>query len=64
MWLQHMKDIEFYNQFVTDGYDGPAFRVGAGVQASEIYKVAYDNGVMVVGGVCDVSFQEPSIRTS
>lgn len=38
------------------GYSGPAFRVGAGVQASDILKAAADRKHMVVTGICDVSW--------
>ncbi|CAG8955600.1 hypothetical protein HYFRA_00009555 [Hymenoscyphus fraxineus] len=51
--VRHLKDIVYHDEYVTEGYSGPAFHVGTGVQAKEIYKVAYKLGLMVVGGVCD-----------
>lgn len=53
--FQHLKDITHIPEYTTEGYTGPAFKVGAGVQAQKIYKVAYGLGLMVVGGVCDVN---------
>jgi hypothetical protein len=38
-----------------DGYSGPAFRVGADVQARDIHDAASDRGLIVVGGTCDVT---------
>jgi hypothetical protein len=56
-WLtnqKYLKAIAYYDNYTTDGYSGPAFKVGAGVQGFDIYKAAFDRGLMVVGGVCDV----------
>ncbi|KAE8448784.1 hypothetical protein EG329_008786 [Mollisiaceae sp. DMI_Dod_QoI] len=53
IWTHHLKNIAFYPNYTTDGYSGPAFKAGAGVQAKEIYDAAFDRGLMVVGGVCD-----------
>jgi hypothetical protein len=49
-----LKDIAYFENYTTDGYTGPAFKVGAGVQAREIYDPAFEKGLVVVGGVCDV----------
>jgi hypothetical protein len=56
-----LKDIVYHEDYKTDGYVGPAFKVGAGVQAKEIYDAAFDRGLMVVGGVCDVSSLHASL---
>ncbi|CAG8981889.1 hypothetical protein HYALB_00013562, partial [Hymenoscyphus albidus] len=50
VWIFHLKDIVYHDEYITEGYTGPAFHVGAGVQAREIYKVAYELRLMVVGG--------------
>lgn len=53
-----MKDIQFYGNYSFEGgYSGPAFKVGAGVQGSEILKAAVDKGHMVATGICDVSLK-------
>jgi hypothetical protein len=53
--IQHLKDIVLYSNYSIGNYTGPAYKVGAGVQAAEIYQRAHDDGYMVVGGICDVS---------
>ncbi len=47
--------MQFYANYTFDGgYTGPAFKVGAGVQAAEILKFARDKGHTVATGICDV----------
>jgi len=55
-----MKAIEFVESFVQDGgeYSGPAFKVGTGVQAWEIYEAANKVGMVVVGGEGKVCFSK------
>lgn len=48
---KYLKDIAYFENYTTDG---PAFKVGAGVQAREIYNAAFEKALMAVGGVCDV----------
>ncbi|KAF2268709.1 FAD-binding domain-containing protein [Lojkania enalia] len=51
IWTHGLKDIQFFDNYVDEsGYNGPAFKAGAGVQAFELYKAANDHGVMVVAG--------------
>ncbi|KAK3935839.1 FAD binding domain-containing protein [Diplogelasinospora grovesii] len=50
IWTHKLKDIEFFQNYSQDGYNGPALKLGAGVQAFEAYEAARDNGVTVVGG--------------
>jgi FAD/FMN-containing dehydrogenase len=52
IWTTHLKDIEFIPQYSAPGsnWNGPAFRVGSGVQAHEIYRAANERNVIVVGG--------------
>ncbi|KAK1527881.1 FAD binding domain-containing protein [Colletotrichum paranaense] len=52
IWTHHLKSIEFIENITddTEGYSGPAFKCGTGVQAFEIYKVASEYGRVVVGG--------------
>ncbi|KAF2020151.1 FAD binding domain-containing protein [Aaosphaeria arxii CBS 175.79] len=50
IWTHGLKDIQYIESYVDgSGYKGPAFKAGAGVQVSELYKAASDRGVMVVG---------------
>ncbi|KAK7430392.1 hypothetical protein QQZ08_003140 [Neonectria magnoliae] len=50
IWTHNLKSVKFYKSYQQGSYKGPAFKMGAGVQAFEAYKAAYDNGVTVVGG--------------
>jgi hypothetical protein len=55
---KYLKDIVFYDNYVTEGYSGPAFKVGSGVQGIDIYQAASDQGLIIVGGICDVRLHE------
>lgn len=50
IWTHNLKDIQFVKAYKYAGYSGPAFKLGAGVQAFELYEAANANGVTVVGG--------------
>ncbi|KAL5046747.1 hypothetical protein BDW71DRAFT_207232 [Aspergillus fruticulosus] len=52
IWTHNLKGIKYIESYKAPGTDwtGAAFRLGAGVQAYEIYKVAHEHGLMVVGG--------------
>jgi hypothetical protein len=55
LWTHNLKDIEFYENYRTAGYSGPAFKAGAGVQGFEILEAARDHDVTVLAGICEVS---------
>lgn len=57
VWMHRLKDIEFLPEYSSSGggYEGPAFKVGAGVTMREIYRAADRNGVTVSGGICEAS---------
>lgn len=50
VWTHHLKDLEFVADYATGEYEGPALRVGAGVQGFELYEFAHAHGVVAVGG--------------
>ena len=52
IWTHNLKDVKYFPNYTSwgCGYDGPAFKLGVGVQAFEIYKEAHDRGLVVVGG--------------
>ena len=51
IWTHGLKDIQVIDNYVDDsGYEGPAIKAGAGVQALELYKAASDKGYTVVAG--------------
>lgn len=64
IWTHYFKDIEYIEEYVDDveGYSGPAFKCGTGVQAFEINKAAAAKGRIVVGGEGQVSFSPADIR--
>ena len=51
LWTHNLKNISFLN-YRSLGYTGPAVKLGAGVQAFEIYEAAAQNGLRVTGGYC------------
>ncbi|KAL5601501.1 hypothetical protein BROUX41_002521 [Berkeleyomyces rouxiae] len=50
IWTHNLKDIQFIKNYNKGGYTGPALKVGAGVQAYELYAAAKKYGVTAVGG--------------
>ncbi|KAF1852164.1 uncharacterized protein K460DRAFT_392285 [Cucurbitaria berberidis CBS 394.84] len=52
LWMHNIKDIIFLPSYEFEGYAGKAFKVGAGVTLSEIYRAADAHGVTVLGGIC------------
>ena len=52
IWTHNLKDIEFIERYDAKDSDwtGPAFKLGAGVLAYDVYKAASEHGVIVVGG--------------
>jgi hypothetical protein len=52
IWTHNLKDVKYFSNYTSQscGYDGPAFKLGVGVQAFEIYKEAHDRGLVIVGG--------------
>ncbi|KAK4223601.1 FAD binding domain-containing protein [Podospora fimiseda] len=54
LWTHHLKDAEFYPEYHAaggeEGYVGPAFKFGAGVQVYEAYALAKKYNVTVIGG--------------
>ncbi|KAJ5162211.1 hypothetical protein N7492_007603 [Penicillium capsulatum] len=50
IWTHNLKDIEYYENYHGPGYHGPALKMGAGVQAFEVYEKAKELGFSVVGG--------------
>lgn len=57
IWTHYFKDISYIEEYADEGegYSGPAFKCGTGVQAFEIYKAASEKGKVVVGGEGEVS---------
>ncbi|KAJ5336750.1 FAD linked oxidase N-terminal [Penicillium brevicompactum] len=50
IWTHNLKDIEYLENYHNSDYQGPAVKLGAGVQAFEVYEHAEKLGFTVVGG--------------
>ncbi|ROT35392.1 FAD-binding domain-containing protein [Sodiomyces alkalinus F11] len=50
VWTHRLKDIQFYPDYRTSCYQGPAFKMGSGVQSREVYEAADEHDVIVMGG--------------
>ncbi|KAG0154026.1 hypothetical protein PDIDSM_1405 [Penicillium digitatum] len=50
IWTHHLKDIEYYENYRASGYQGPAVKMGSGVQAFEIYSKGQELEFTAVGG--------------
>ncbi|KAJ5379865.1 uncharacterized protein N7496_002293 [Penicillium cataractarum] len=51
VWTHHLTDIE-YTEWSDSTYQGPAFKIGAGVLGYQILEAATDKGLVVVTGEC------------
>ncbi|KAK3358149.1 FAD binding domain-containing protein [Lasiosphaeria hispida] len=50
VWTHHLKDAEFYPEYKTSTYSGPAFKLAAGIQVFEANLLAKQHNVTLVGG--------------
>lgn len=50
IWTHHLKKIEYLPKYSSSSYSGKALKLGAGVQAFEVYAAADKYGVTAVGG--------------
>lgn len=56
IWTHNLKSIQVLKNYKSaGGYQGPAFKLGAGVQVYELYETAEKEGYTAVGGECRVS---------
>ncbi|KAK5652427.1 hypothetical protein OQA88_10470 [Cercophora sp. LCS_1] len=52
VWTHKLKDIQFLSNYNCRGYNGPAFKIGSGVETEELYQAAEARNLTVVGGEC------------
>lgn len=52
IWTHQLKGGEVIHNYTSDGYTGPALKVGAAIQVKEFYILANNSGLMAVGGEC------------
>ncbi|CAG8114190.1 unnamed protein product [Penicillium salamii] len=50
IWTHNLKNIEYFEHYSGSDYQGPAVKLGAGVQAAEVYEHAQKLGYTAVGG--------------
>ena len=55
IWTHKFKDIQFFSDYKEGSYHGPAFKLGSGVQATELYAAAHKYNVTAIGGEGRVS---------
>jgi FAD/FMN-containing dehydrogenase len=55
IWTHNLKTIQYVENYRSTVYNGPVFKVGAGVQGFELYEAAERYGVTAVAGICRVS---------
>ncbi|KUI53150.1 6-hydroxy-D-nicotine oxidase [Cytospora mali] len=51
LWTHNLKNITFL-EYSSPNYTGPAARLGAGVEYSDVQQIASKNGLRVLGGSC------------
>lgn len=52
IWMNSWKDVQFYENYRTSTYSGPALKIGAGLENKELFAAADKYGVTSVGGLC------------
>ncbi|KAJ5788017.1 FAD-binding domain-containing protein [Penicillium paradoxum] len=52
LWTHNLKSTEFIARYESSHYNGPAMKLGAGVQGFEAYAAADAVGHRIVGGAC------------
>ncbi|KAB8291646.1 hypothetical protein EYC80_006446 [Monilinia laxa] len=50
VWTHNLKELGYIPDYSTTYYTGKAVKMGAGIQAFEVYEFAHLNGITVVGG--------------
>ena len=58
IWTHYLKDAIFYDHYSTSSYNGPAAKLGAGIQVSDVNELAKQWGVTIIGGEGKVRFSE------
>ena len=52
LWTHNLRDLSVVMNYTSSKYSGPAVKVGAGTQSSEVVAFAAKHGLRVVGGLC------------
>ncbi|KAL5084593.1 hypothetical protein Trisim1_011595 [Trichoderma cf. simile WF8] len=51
-WTHNLKSTQYIPKYSSSYYNGPALKLGAGVEGFEAYLAAYNSGNQIVGGSC------------
>jgi FAD/FMN-containing dehydrogenase len=52
IWTHGLKEIKYVQNYKSSTYNGPIFKLGAGVQGFELYQAADKYGVSAIAGIC------------
>ncbi|KAJ5732350.1 FAD binding domain protein [Penicillium malachiteum] len=52
LWTHNLKSIETIPSYASSGYNGPAMKIGAGIQGFEAQNAAHESGYVIVTGLC------------
>ncbi|KAJ6014301.1 FAD binding domain protein [Penicillium herquei] len=52
LWTHNLKSIKTIPSYASSGYNGPAMKIGAGVQGFEAQNAAHESGYVIVTGLC------------
>jgi hypothetical protein len=52
LWTHHLKSTPYIPNYQSEYYNGPAAKLGSGIEAYEAYELARDTGHRIVGGTC------------
>lgn len=52
MWMHHLNNMEFMENYQSPHYNGSAAKLGAGVEVGDVYRATAKHGKVVVGGEC------------
>lgn len=63
VWMHHLKDITYHESLNSSAYNGPAFKLGAGVTGQDLAPIVSNHGHTVVIGECVVRVSR-SVRFS
>jgi len=61
IWTHHLKDAEYYADYEGHSYNGPAVKLGAGIQVFETNQLAKKHDITLVGGEGRVSSNDCGI---
>ncbi|KIJ39319.1 hypothetical protein M422DRAFT_175378 [Sphaerobolus stellatus SS14] len=52
VWTRHLQETQWIPKYSSSFYTGPAIKAQAGVSVEQMYKIADENGHVIIGGDC------------